>query len=94
MIGFGGEPIKIDGNVQKQTFHLLDKYNTSGDLFKLIKESFLKLDKSKEKEKWLDKVLKNYARLILYSNKLLDETLDLNKIKDYFTNKFSKAKEE
>lgn len=60
----------------------------------MLKESFIKLDKSKEKEKWLDKILKNYARLILYSNKLLDETTDLNKIKEYFTQKFSKSKEE
>jgi hypothetical protein len=42
----------------------------------------------------LETLLKNYARIILNSNKLYEEVKDLNKIKEYFTQKFSKSKEE
>lgn len=90
--------IKIDSTgVSKQTNYLLERYSSTNDLFKLLKDSYLKLKASKNKEdepKWIDKLLKNYSRIILNSNKLYEEVWDLNTIKEYFMTKFAKSKEE
>ena len=64
-------------------------------MHKLLWDTYQKIHaKPKEEEKWIDTLLKNFARTIINSNKLYEEVKDLNKIKEYFIQKLKQNKED